>query len=113
MLSIPQSTLRFWEKEFPGMIKPMRSSKNLRYYHPKDIENIRIIRYLIKDKGLKIDAAKTYLRSNPGNVSRSPEVIDRLTEVRDELEGLLHALGGRWTRSQGLPQPLDTEIHER
>lgn len=110
MLGIPQSTLRFWEKEFPHMINPMRSSKNLRYYRPKDIENIRIIQYLIKDKGLKIDAARAYLKSNPKNISRSPEILDRLVEVRDELEGLLRALGGRWVKSQGLPQPLDTDI---
>lgn len=112
MTGIPQSTLRFWEKEFPTMISPMRSSKNLRYYRAKDIENIRIIQYLIKDKGLKIDAAKAYLRSNPKNVSRSPEVIDRLVEVRDELNGLLKALGGRWTKTQGLPDKLATEISD-
>ena len=29
ILDVPQSTLRFWEKEFP-MIKPIRSSHNIR-----------------------------------------------------------------------------------
>lgn len=110
MLGLPQSTLRFWEKEFPHILKPMRSSKNLRYYRPSDIENIRKIQYLIKDKGLKIDAAKAYLRTNPRNVSNMPEVIDRLEDVRSELNGLLRALGGRWTKSQGLPAPLPTHI---
>ena len=105
ILGIPQSTLRF--------ICPRRSSKNLRYYRPSDIENVRKVQYLIKDKGLKIDAAKAYLRSNPTNVSRVPEVIDSLTEVRDELDGLLRALGGRWTRSQGLPSALETEVPEK
>ena len=74
---------------------------------------MRKVQYLIKDKGLKIDAAKAYLRSNPTNVSRVPEVIDSLTEVRDELDGLLRALGGRWTRSQGLPSALETEVPEK
>lgn len=110
MLGVPQSTLRFWEKEFPQMLNPMRSSKNLRYYRPKDIENVKIIRFLIKDKGLKIEAAKAYLRSNSKNVSKTPEVISRLEEVRTELNGLLRALGGRWTKSQGLPAPLPTEV---
>ena len=57
ILDVPQSTLRFWEKEFP-MIKPIRSSHNIRYYRPQDIELLRIIHYLIKDKGLKIEAAR-------------------------------------------------------
>lgn len=112
MLGVAQSTLRFWEKEFPNMIRPMRSSHNQRYYRPQDIENVKIIYFLIKEKGLKIDAARAYLRSNPKNVSRCPEVIERLTEVRSELNGLLKALGGRYIRSQGSPSPLYTEFLE-
>lgn len=110
MFGLAQSTLRYWEKEFPNMLKPMRSSKNLRYYRPKDIENLQIIYFLIKEKGLKIDAAREYLRTNATNVSRVPEVLTRLQEVRDELNELLKAMGGRWTKSQGLPEPLTTEV---
>ncbi len=94
ILDVPQSTLRFWEKEFP-MIKPIRSSHNIRYYRPQDIELLRIIHYLIKDKGLKIEAAREHLRSNRHNVSRRVEIIDRLKLVRSELANLLIALGGR------------------
>lgn len=94
ILDVPQSTLRFWEKEFP-MIKPTRSSHNIRYYRPQDIEQLRIIHYLIKEKGLKIEAAREQLRSNRHNVSRRVEIIDRLKSVRSELANLLVALGGR------------------
>lgn len=94
ILDVPQSTLRFWEKEFP-MIKPIRSSHNIRYYRPQDIELLRIIHYLIKDKGLKIEAAREQLRSNKHNVSRRVEIIYRLKSVRSELANLLVALGGR------------------
>lgn len=94
ILDVPQSTLRFWEKEFP-MIKPIRSSHNIRYYRPQDIELLRIIHYLIKDKGLKIEAAREQLRSNKHNVSRRVEIIDRLKSVRSELANLFVALGGR------------------
>ena len=69
MLGLPQSTLRFWEKEFPTLIKPMRSAHQQRYYRAQDIEKLRMLQYLIKDKGLKIDAARTYLRSNPHNIA--------------------------------------------
>lgn len=95
ILAVPQSTIRFWEKEFPTQVKPCRNAHNLRYYRPADIEKLRIIKYLIKDKGLKIDAARAYMRSNPNNLSRRMEVIDSLTEIRGELSGLLRAIGGR------------------
>lgn len=94
ILDIPQSTLRFWEKEF-SQIKPMRNNGNVRYYRPQDIETLRIIKYLVKERGLKIESAKEQMRTNRQNVSRRMEVIDRLQEVRDELAGLLAALGGR------------------
>ncbi len=94
ILNVPQSTLRFWEKEFP-IIKPTRNGSNIRYYKPSDIETLRIIHYLIKTKGLKIDAAKAQLRSNRYNVSRRIEIIDRLTSVRNDLQNLLNALGSR------------------
>lgn len=110
LVGVPQSTLRFWEKEFPNHIKPMRSSHNLRYYRPQDIETVRLIHYLIKEKGLKIDAARTYLHNNPKNISNQPRILDTLQEVRDELNGLLRAMGGRYMRSQGKPMPLPTDI---
>lgn len=114
ILSLPQSTLRFWEKEFPLYIKPVRSPSGLRMYRPREIERLRIIRYLIKDKGLKIEAARAYLRSNPTNTSRMPETLATLIEVRDELKGLLDALGGRVTRAQlNDLRPKHTPDHER
>lgn len=94
MLGVPASTLRYWEKEFP-QCAPRRSAGNVRYYKPSDIEQLRIIKYLVKDKGLKIEAAKEQLRVNSGNVSRQQAVIERLQSVRDRLEDLRKALNIR------------------
>lgn len=95
ILDVPQPTIRFWEKQFPTQVKPIRTPTNLRMYRPQDIEKLKIIKYLLKDKGMHIDAAVAYMRSNPQNVSRQPEVIESLTEIRNELAGLLAAIGGR------------------
>lgn len=94
MLDIPASTLRYWESEFPEC-KPRRSATNIRYYTPEDIETLQIIRYLVKDKGLRIEAAKEEMRNNRKNVSRRVEVISKLTAVRDDLQQLLSALNKR------------------
>lgn len=95
MLDVPQTTLRFWEKEFATVLKPMRSPHNIRYYRPKDIETLRIIHYLIKVKGLKIDAAKEAMRKNPRNISTKVEVLADLRSVRAELAAMLHAISGK------------------
>ena len=94
IIGVPQSTLRFWEKEF-AEIQPKRSSHNQRYYTPDDLNTLKIVKYLIKDKGLKIEAAKEYLRGNKKNLSRKVEIIEKLTAAKEELEGLLKALNLR------------------
>lgn len=91
MLGVPQSTLRFWEKEFPD-VKPRRSASNVRYYTPSDIETLRIINFLVRQRGLKIEAAREQLRANRSNVSRRLTAIDRLEEIKAELQKLLNAL---------------------
>lgn len=95
ILDVPQSTLRFWEKEFATSLKPMRTPHNIRYYRPKDIETLRIIHYLVKVKGLKIDAAKEELKKNPHNLSTRVEVIAELKEIRSQLSDMYHALSGK------------------
>ena len=101
LLGVPQSTLRYWESEFPG-IKPIRSVNNQRYYTPDDIEILRIVYYLVKIRGLKIEAAKEQMRVNRNNISKRLDIIDKLKDVRDELEMILHSLDLRQSRDKDL-----------
>ena len=84
ILNVPTSTLRFWEKEFT-VIKPKRNAKNVRVYTVKDIETIKMIYYLVKEKGLKLDAAQAMIKRNRDGISRQFEVVDRLKAVREQL----------------------------
>lgn len=84
ILKIPLSTLRFWESEF-NIIKPKRNDKNTRFYTPADIETIRLVYYLVKEKGMKLDAAQAELKRNRENVSKRVEVIDRLRSIKEEI----------------------------
>lgn len=94
MIDVPQSTLRYWEREFPECA-PRRSKGNVRYYTPENIHVLRIIHFLLKVKGLKLEAAREQLRDNMENVSRRTEIIDRLMGVRASLEQLRKALNIR------------------
>ncbi len=91
MLGLPASTLRYWEKEFT-IIKPTRNAKNIRLYTPKDIETIKMIHFLVKEKGLKLDAAQAMIRRNRDGVSKRFEVIERLKTVKRQLLSLSDAL---------------------
>ena len=55
-------TLRYWEKEF-SQIKP-RIIKKRRYYDTNQIEIIKMIKFLLKDKELTIKGVKKVLNSD-------------------------------------------------
>ncbi len=55
-------TLRYWEKEF-SQIKPKIINKQ-RYYSNDQIKIIKMIAFLLKEKGLTIKAAKNVLNTN-------------------------------------------------
>lgn len=84
ILHIPCSTLRFWEKKFT-IIRPRRTEGYTRYYSLEDIEKIRMVWYLVKEKGLKLEAAEQQIRQNRRNVSKRHEVVERLKAMREEL----------------------------
>ena len=91
----PASTLRFWEKEFPAIVKPRRNTGGTRFYRPADIEALRMIRYLLRDRGLRLEAARAELERNRDGISRRYEVVARLGGVRDRLLKLQEALESR------------------
>lgn len=88
------STLRFWEKEFPN-IKPIRSSGGVRLYTARDIENFRIVKYLLRTKGMRLETARDQLKNNYKNVSTRVEALKQLKELRSDLKSLLTALSKR------------------
>ena len=54
--------LRYWEKEFK-QIKPI-ILKNRRYYSEKQVNIIKLIKFLLKDKGMTINGVKNLLKSD-------------------------------------------------
>lgn len=94
LLGVSASTLRYWEQEFPECA-PRRTASNQRFYTPENIRSLEKIKYLVKDKGLRIEAARQELEANSSNVSRRFEAIKLLEETRDELQQMLAALTKR------------------
>lgn len=94
IIGVPQSTIRFWETEFP-VLSPKRTQSNRRTYSPEDIQVFKTIFFLLKIKGLKIEAAKEQLRFNKKNITKRLEVIEKLENVKGELQAILNGLTRR------------------
>lgn len=60
-LSVPAHTLRYWEKQFPGAIRPVTGTGGRRYYRPETLERLIIIRDLLYKNGLTIAGVKKLL----------------------------------------------------
>lgn len=88
MVGVPDSTLRYWEKQFKEL-NPKKSSSGVRQYTKDDIETIKLIHHLLKEKGLNIAAAKDRLKNTKSKVVESSEIVDRLKAVRNELQAML------------------------
>ena len=54
--------LRYWEKEF-RLIRPKKIN-NRRYYSTKQVEIIKMVKFLLKNKGMTILGVKNILKNN-------------------------------------------------
>ena len=84
------SLIRYWEQEFP-IIKPKKNKKGNRYFTPSDIENLKIIYHLVKEKGYTLDGARVALTTNT-KISETITIIDRLEFIKAELLKLKNSL---------------------
>lgn len=94
LIGLPASTLRYYENKFT-IIKPHRNDRGTRFYTPEDIEKIRIVTFLVKDKGMKLEAAEHQIRQNHTGISRKVEAIESLRAIRLKLKTMLDALNTR------------------
>lgn len=94
MFGLNESTLRYWETEFPYLKPKTAGPSKVRQYSEKDIEQIRLIHNLVKVRGFKIAAAKKIINNNRDGADKTSEVLTRLIGVRDELQALKRELDG-------------------
>ena len=66
-------TIRFWEKEF-SQIKPKILAGKRRYYNNKEIRMIKLIKHLLKEKGMTIKRVKAVL-NNPKSLTLDDTTI--------------------------------------
>ena len=84
MTNVNPTTLRYWEQEFTT-IKPNKAPGGIRQYRKEDIEEIKLIHHLVKEKGLTIAGAKQKLKENREGTIKTEEIVNRLQDIRSEL----------------------------
>jgi len=88
MFDLNESTLRYWEQEFPFLKPKTSGSAKIRQYQEKDLEQIRLIHNLVKVRGFKIASAREMLTKNRQGAQKTADALQTLIELRDDLQVL-------------------------
>ncbi len=84
-LNLSTSQIRFWETEFDEL-NPKKNSKGSRKFTEKDINVLKTIQSLLKNKKFTIDGAKKIIKKEINiNHSGNDDIIEKLNTVKEKL----------------------------
>lgn len=92
MLGVSIEVLRKWERDFPKAVKPMRTKGDTRLYSRRDIEKIEMIYRLRHNEGKTIAGVRNTLSQRQPEEEVKQEVITRLGNLRQQLQGIVDEL---------------------
>ncbi len=84
MVNVTPSTIRYWESCFDEL-SPRKSTKGTRLFDKEDIETVKFINFLVKERGMTIKGAQQKIKENREDTVNNWEVVKRLQKIKDEL----------------------------
>jgi DNA-binding transcriptional MerR regulator len=84
LFEVNQSLIRFWEKEF-DILSPQKNKKGNRLFTKDDLENLKLIYHLVKERGYTLQGAREKLKQNRENVVNTVQMISSLNRVKEFL----------------------------
>jgi DNA-binding transcriptional MerR regulator len=92
MFDVNASLIRYWESKF-DCIKPHKNKKGNRMFTPSDIENLKLIYHLVKEKGMTLEGANMAMKRRGKSVQRDVSILERLQHIRAMLLEIRESLG--------------------
>jgi DNA-binding transcriptional MerR regulator len=89
--NVNTSLIRYWEKEFK-QIQPRKTRKGDRLFRAQDIDFLKQIYYLLREKKYSIDGAKTYLKNNKEKAGKDLALLNSLQHLKTFLVSLKSSL---------------------
>lgn len=96
MFDVRQSLIRYWGEQFDAL-KPKRNKKGNRMFTPEDVETLKLIYHLVKERGMTLDGARRALKARrraDESVPRDVELLDRLQRLKAMLLQVREQIGG-------------------
>lgn len=92
MFDVNASLIRYWESKF-DCIKPHKNKKGNRMFTPSDVENLKLIYHLVKEKGMTLEGANMAMKRRGKSVQRDVSILERLQHIRAMLMEVKESLG--------------------
>ena len=84
LFNVNTSLIRFWETEFE-LLKPEKNTKGTRHFTPADIEKLKLIYHLVKEKGYTLDGARNELKKNKKELLHKQQLLQTLERSKSLL----------------------------
>ena len=83
-LGVNTSLIKFWEKESP-ILKPKKNKKGNRQFTKDDIENLKMIYHLVKERGFTLQGAKEKLKKGKSIAKKEVNLVESLDSIKSFL----------------------------
>jgi DNA-binding transcriptional MerR regulator len=87
MFRVNTSLIRYWENEF-DILQPKKNRKGDRLFRQEDIQNLKLIYHLLRERKYTIEGAKQKLKEDKKLAARNFEMVQALLKVRGFLTEL-------------------------
>lgn len=85
MFDVNQSLLRHWESKF-DCLRPHKNKRGNRMFSAEDIEKLKQIYHLVKERGMTLEGARKVMRGASGKeLARDTKLLERLQRIRAAL----------------------------
>lgn len=93
IFKVATSMIRFWESEFE-IIKPGKNKKGNRIFTKKDVESVKLVYHLVKEKGYTLQGAREFIKNSQENgaITENVAMINSLRNIRSFLVELQESL---------------------
>jgi DNA-binding transcriptional MerR regulator len=84
LFGVSKSLIRYWEGEFDSL-KPHKNSKGDRRFTQANLEQLKLIHELVKEKGFTLEGAKREIKLYKARLKQKQQITDKLNELRSFL----------------------------
>lgn len=114
MFDVEPSLIRYWCSQF-SCLQPKRNAKGNRMFTPQDIEQLKRIHHLLKERRMTIEGAKKAMRKRAIDAEENNSdlaLLEQLQSLRAMLVEMREGIGDEEPVEESAPAQTDTPVTE-